>query len=341
MGVLKIREAKRAGARLVIGLAGQSGDGKTLTALLLAWGLTNFNSKKIGFIDTENKRGSLYANALKDADGVIHTFMIGDLEPPFTPARYAEAIKEFQAAGVEVLVIDSVSHEHEGTGGLLEMREPLPGTKAKRDNYAKSEHKKMMNVLLQSHMHIICCVRARETVHLGKDEKNQTVYIPQGVQPICEKNFMFEMTASLMMRNRGKQQTLLKVPDELMHILGRQAGFITADDGKLLRDWVDGGEQLDAAVEKAKSDLQLTCEKGLAALQAAWKALPAALRKKISENGACPDEYKQSAEAFDKAKTEGEDDSTAGLESLNDQVLNGSQEGAATDGTTDAEPNAS
>jgi hypothetical protein len=321
MAVLKIRKAKRAGARLVLGLAGQSGDGKTFTALQLAWGLAGFNAGKVGFIDTENKRGSLYADSLKDAAGVIHEFLIGDLEPPFSPARYAEAIKEFQAAGVEVLVIDSISHEHEGTGGLLEMREPLPGQRGKRDNFAKAEHKKMMNVLLQSNMHIICCVRARETVHIERIG-NETKYIPQGVQPITEKNFMFEMTASLMMQNRGLQQTVLKCPADLAHILGRESGHITAADGEMLRAWVDGGEQLNAPVEKAKSDLQLVCEQGLAALTAAWKALPAAVRKAIQANGACPEQYKASAQAFDDLRTQG-DDSTAGLESLNDQVLGG------------------
>lgn len=320
MGVINIRKAKRAGARLVLGLAGQSGDGKTLTALYLAWGLAGFDSTKVGFIDTENKRGSLYANALKDDQGVVHEFLIGDLEPPFSPARYAQAIKEFQAAGVEVLVIDSISHEHEGTGGLLEMREPLPGQSGKRDNYAKSEHKKMMNVLLQSHMHVICCVRARDTVKLEK-VNGRTEYIPQGVQPICEKNFMFEMTASLLMHDQGRQQTVLKCPEELRHILGRERGHISAKDGELLRAWVDGGEQLNAPVELAKSDLKLTCEQGLEALQAAWKKLPAAMRKAISPSGACPDDLKESAKAYDAMKTQGGDGAAAGLDDLNSQVL--------------------
>lgn len=316
MAVINIRKARREGARLVIGIAGISGSGKTYSALQLAYGMANFDASKIGFIDTENKRGSLYADTLVDGHGEVQQFYIGDLEPPFTPQRYADSIKAFQDAGVEVLVIDSISHEYEGTGGVLEMREPLPGKVGKRDNFAKAEHKKMMNTLLQSNMHVIVCVRAREKVELKKEGGN-TVYIPLGVQPICEKNFMFEMTASLMMWDEGKSQQVLKCGSELRPILGRQTDYITSADGKALRDWVDGAKQLDPLVEAARSDLKLVCEQGLAALTAAWKKLPATTRKAISADGKCPDEYKLSAQEYDSLRTK----TDPGLDDLNSEVM--------------------
>lgn len=334
MAVINIRLAERQGARLVLGLGGLSGSGKTKTALLLAWGLAGFDSTKVGFLDTENRRGSLYADALKDEQGKVHKFYIGDLEPPFTPARYTEAILEFQKLGVEVLVIDSATHEYEGTGGVLEMSDPLPGSNARRDNYAKAEHKKFMNALLQSNMHIIACIRAREKVKLEK-QGTKTVYVPQGVQPICEKNFMFEMTCSLMMWNAGKEQDILKCPDELKAILGRQQGYITAQDGKALRDWVLGGAQLDTEVELARSQLKTTCEQGTEVLAAAWKKLPAAVRKSISADGKCPDEYKRAAEEYDRLKLAPPDEA---VDDLNKQLLGGAaggtpaEEGTGTDG---------
>ena len=318
MGVLNIRKAKRAGARLVIALAGQSGDGKTRTALEVAYGLANFNPQKIGFIDTENRRGSLYADVFvkHPTHPTEEQFLIGDLEPPFTPIRYSEAIKEFQAAGVEVLVIDSTTHEYEGTGGLLEMREPLPGQKGKRDNFAKAEHKKFMNTLLQSNMHVICCVRAREKVEISQNG-GQTVYKSLGVMPIQEKNFMFEMTASVQMLDQGRQQMVLKCPEELRAILGRETGYITSADGQALRQWVDGAVQLDPEVEKARSELKMICQDGIAALTAAWKALPAKIKKAISPTG-CPDEYKRSAEEFDKLRKPAADPD---MDDLNSDIL--------------------
>ncbi|CAG2144577.1 hypothetical protein LMG31506_03037 [Cupriavidus yeoncheonensis] len=328
MSTIQIRKAKREGARLVVGFSGISGSGKTRSAIELAYGLANYNPEKIGFLDTENRRGSLYAEVLREhpTHPTDVEFWIADLDPPFTPQRYSDAILQFQKLGVEVLVIDSVSHEYEGTGGVLEMREPLPGKVGKRDNIAKAEHKKFMNTLLQSNMHIIACVRAREKVIIEKqkDEKTgrmETVYIPQGVQPICEKNFMFEMTASLMMWDEGKSQQVMKCPGELRAILGREAGHITSADGKALRDWVDGAKQLDPAVEAARNTLRTTTEQGMAALVAAWKALPASIRKAIGPNG-CPDDLKASAQAFDQQRA----DAAAGdaeLADLNASVLGG------------------
>lgn len=302
MTIFTIEEAQREGARLVVGLAGVSGGGKTYTALQVAFGMANYNSKKVGLLCTENKRGRLYSDCLVDPKtGEVQRFLVGDLTPPFSPARYIEAIAMFEKAGVEVLVIDSGSHEWEGQGGCEDIAH-AGNPRNPAWNKAKQEHKSFMNALLQSPMHIIVCLRAREKVKLVKRD-GKTEYEPQGVLPICEKNFTFELTASLMMWNEGKSQEVLKCPSELRAILGRQEGYITAADGAALRAWVDGAKQLDPEVERARSNLNLVCEQGMDALVAAWKALPAAIRKAISPDGKCPDVFKSSAAAFDKQRT--------------------------------------
>jgi hypothetical protein len=317
MSIFKIEEAEREGARLVIGLGGVSGGGKTFTALQLAWGMANYDSKKVGFICTENRRGRLYSDALRDADGVIHKFLIGDLQPPFSPARYIEAIQAFVKAGVEVLVIDSVSHEWEGIGGCEDIAH-APGRdgqapKNPRWNDAKREHKSFMSVMLQSPLHIVACMRAREKVKLVKRE-GKTEYEPQGVLPIQEKNFTFELTASLMLWNGGKERDIIKCPAELQSIFGvageAASGYLTAEAGKALRDWVDGAKSVDDEVKRARDSLQLVCEQGMEALQKAWKALPAKVRNAIDKKG-CPDDLKKSAQAFDAARAAANDNQKA------------------------------
>lgn len=322
MSAISIRKAQRAGARLVIGFAGISGSGKTRTAIEFAYGLAGYDASKIGFIDTENRRGSLYADVLKNhaTHPTDVPFWIGDLEPPFTPERYSEAILEFQKAGVEVLVIDSVTHEYEGTGGILEIREPLPGQKGKRDNIAKDRHKKFMNVLLQSNMHIVPCIRAREKVVIEK-QKGETVYIPQGIQPVQEKNFMFEMTASLLMFDAGRRQELIKVPNELGKMLGRGEGYITSADGYAVRQWVDGGGQVDPEVELARATLRTSTEGGIEAYRTAWKATPARVQKALHSDGT-HERLKASAEAYDKMRAEAKPGGQE-LQDLNDEVQAG------------------
>lgn len=319
MSVLNIRQAEREGARLVVGVSGISGSGKTYTALQLAYGLANYDASKVGFLDTENRRGSLYADALRDEAGSVQKFLIGDLIAPFSPARYIDAIMQFQNAGVEVLVIDSVTHEWEGPGGCEDIANAgnprLPDWKK-----AKAEHKRFVTAMLQSNMHVIACIRAREKVKVSKQD-GRTVVEPLGILPVCEKNFMFEMTASLMMWAEGRQQQVMKCPAELRDILGRENGYITAADGKALRDWVDGARQLDPAVEQARNVLQSATGEGMAALEAAWKTTPIDIRKKLGADFI--HSLKDSAQEFDAMRAR---DSSRTVENLNSAVMgNGDQ----------------
>lgn len=303
MSVIQIRKAQREGARMVIGIAGQSGTGKTYTAIKLAYGLAGGKGEKVGFLDTENRRGSLYADIVQDP------FLIGDLYAPFSPQRYIDAIRAFQDAGVEVLVIDSVSHEWEGTGGCEEIAGQATN-KVVGWQRAKEQHKRFMNVLLQSDMHVIACIRAREKVDFT-DPKNPR---PLGVQPICEKNFMFEMTASLLMLDSGRRQQVLKCPSDLVPILGREDGYITEEDGKRLRHWIAGARQLNPDVERHRNLLNCTTEQGMDALREAWKATPKAVRDALGQPFL--EQLKASASAFE---TIGEPEKPATVQMLNEQ----------------------
>lgn len=311
MSVINIRTAEREGARLVIGLQGISGSGKTFTALQLAWGMANFDSSKVGLLDTENRRGSLYADALRDADGNIHRFLVGDLDPPFSPARYIEAIRAFEKTGVEVLVIDSVSHEWAGQGGCYDIAK---NTTKRIDDWltAKNEHKRFMNAMLQSNMHIICCIREAPKTDFS-DPKNPKAL---GLMPIQESQFVFELTASMQMYGEGMYQNVLKCPAELRPILGRGEGYITADDGKALRDWVDGAKQLDPKVEAYRNRLRSATEQGEAHIRECWDKTPAGIRKALGD--AFFASLINAAQAFDQSRTSQEQ---ADLDDLNDQLM--------------------
>ena len=294
MGIIQIQKVQREGARVLIMLCGVSGCGKTYSAIQLAYGMANGDAGKVGFLDTENGRGKFYA------DTVPEPFLYGELKPPFSPDRYIQAIEEFSKTGVEVLIIDSGSHEFEGIGGIQEIAE-AGNPKMPNWNRAKAAHKKFMSALLNSPMHIILCLRAREKAKPEKGPDGKVIYQDLGLQPITEKNVVFEATASLMLHDQGTRQDAIKVPAALQDILGRGEGYLSADDGKALRAWVDGAKQLDPKVEHAKGVLQLAAEQGMEALKKAWADLPKAMQKAIGGTKGCPATYKASAEAFDQA----------------------------------------
>lgn len=311
--VIQIREAQRQGARLVIGLQGISGSGKTYTALQIAHGLAGMNAAKVGFLDTENRRGSLYADSLKKPDGSVDRFLIGDLPPPFSPQRYIDAIAQFEAAGVEVLVIDSVSHEWAGQGGCYDIAK---NTTNKIDNWllAKAQHKRFMSAMLQSSMHIIACIREAPKTDF-KDPKNPKSL---GLMPIQESQFVFELTASLQMWGEGKQQAVLKCPADLRDALGRERGYITAQDGLALRAWVNGATvQADPAVLKWRDRLLAICEQGVNVTNDAWGKTPPAVQAALGPDFKAT--LLASAREFD-AQREAAHGADNAVDALNNQI---------------------
>lgn len=273
--ILQIRPVKREAAKLVIGLAGQSGEGKTFSALQIALGLAGGDPSKVGLLDTENRRGSVYSDIF-DLPGNKRPFMIGDLVPPFSPARYITAMREFSNAGIEALVIDSTSHEWEGEGGCEEIAQN-PSKRIADWLTAKREHKRFMNALLFLPCHVIACFRAREKTSF-KDPKNP---VSLGIQPITEKNVLFEMTASLLVSNRGYHRSEIKIPRCLHPILGSGEvdGYLTEDHGRQLRDWVGGADP----IERSKNILRLAASSGTDALKAAFVALDKPTKHALNE----------------------------------------------------------
>jgi hypothetical protein len=258
-------------------------------------------------IDTENRRGSLYANVLPQP------FNILDFYAPFSPARYIEAIDAACQAGAEVIIIDSTSHEWESEGGCEWIANQTRFPDWKR---AKAEHKRFMTHMLQSPAHIIACTRAREKVDFS-DPKNPR---PLGIQPIQEKNFSFESTVSLMMHDQGRRQDVLKCPAELQQVLGRGDGYLTAADGFALRQWVDGAAPIDQETEHHRGMLQNATERGLQALQTAWQSTPSRVQKKLGRPFL--EQLKAAATEYDSLRG-GANQVPSAVAALNDQENTG------------------
>lgn len=243
------RKAVREGVGLLIGLAGESGSGKTYTAMRLAAGISG--AARFAVIDTEAGRAKHYADAFK--------FDHGDLKPPFRPAAYMEAIKAADEAGYPVIVVDSMSHEHAGEGGLLDWHEEELDRMAgqdwkKRDscNMAawikpKAAHKQMVQRLLQVRAHLILCFRAEEKIEMkrnadGKMEivKKQSTTGLDGWLPISEKSLPYELTASFLFRSTAPgipRPIKLQEQHKPLFPLDKP---ITEESGRLISEWAHG-----------------------------------------------------------------------------------------------------
>jgi hypothetical protein len=244
----QIKKAVRKAIPAIICLYGKSGGGKTYSALKLAQGLVG--KERICLIDTENGRASHYADEFD--------FDIIDLDPPFTPARYIQAIKTAQDSGYKAIVIDSISHEWEGIGGCLEMAEGKTGLQAWAK--PKEQHRKMMNMLLQAKSHIIFCARAKDNLEQVKIN-GKTEIVNHGLVPIQEKNFPFEMLITLKMEDKGKVsiEKCVKGLEESLKI----SGYINENHGKIIADWINQGAKVDLEAKQLMAEARAEAMKGV------------------------------------------------------------------------------
>ena len=167
------RPAKRSKAKLRLALTGPAGSGKTASALLIARGLTD-SWERIGMVDTEAGSGELYVGS-KMGDTKIGSYNVLPLEAPYTPSRYIEAVKLAEEAGLDVLIIDSLSHAWEGEGGVLEMHDLATMASKSQNSYfawrdVTPQHKALIDKILTSKIHIIATMRTKTEYVLG--EKN-------------------------------------------------------------------------------------------------------------------------------------------------------------------------
>ncbi len=98
--MMLLRVSSKKQAKIKLALQGCAGSGKTYSALFLTYGLCG-DWSKIAIIDSENESADLYAH--------LGSYNVLSLQDNFTPETYMEAIGICEDAGIEVIIIDSIS----------------------------------------------------------------------------------------------------------------------------------------------------------------------------------------------------------------------------------------
>lgn len=245
MSALTLRKAERKQAKLRISLSGVPGSGKTYSALLLARGMASAWNK-VALIDTENRRGDLYSD--------LGDYNILTLENPFSPERYIEAIEACENAGIEVIVIDSMSHEWDGKGGLLESNELTAATRFKGNTWAawsisKPRHQKFIERIIQSPCHIIGTMRSK--IETAQDDKGKVRKI--GMKDIQKDDTAYEMTIVFNIERSGHYAIAEK---DNTHLFDTRDPFvITVADGEAIKEWNLTGAKIPVDYSKIKEQI--------------------------------------------------------------------------------------
>lgn len=224
---MELRKAQKSKSKLRVGIAGVSGSGKTYSALLLANGLADWN--KICIIDTENGSADLY-------DG-LGEYNVITLKAPFSPEHYIEAIKTAEQAGMEVIIVDSITHEWDGEGGCLEIVDKLGG---RYQDWGKvtPRHQKFIQSILQSTAHVITTVRKKQDYAMTQDTNGRLKVEKKGLKEITREGFEYELTLSF---DIGQNHLANTSKDRTGLFMDKPEFLITAETGKTVKNWAEKG----------------------------------------------------------------------------------------------------
>jgi hypothetical protein len=248
--VFQAKPAEREQVPLLVGLVGPSGSGKTFSALRLAEGIRSIVGGEIVLVDTEARRALHYAADFR--------FQHLQFDAPFGSLDYLDALRHCATLGAGVVIVDSMSHEHEGPGGLLEFQEAeltrIAGTdeaKRKRSQMLawakpKAARRQLINEMLQlSIPALIFCFRAKEKIKPvpGKEPENL------GWMPIAGEEFVFEMTMNCLLTPASKgcpdwnpslrgELQMVKMPGQFAHLTGQLDEAMGAE----MALWASGAE---------------------------------------------------------------------------------------------------
>lgn len=233
MAQLAFRRATRQAVKLKIGVQGPSGSGKTEGALHLARALAP--NGKIALIDTEHGSASLYADRF--------TFDTLELEPPFTTKRYLEALNAAVDAGYEVVVIDSISHQWAGEGGILDrkgIKDSSPGSNS-YTNWAPftKEHEEFKARLLQADIHVIATVRSKQDYILETNDRGKSQPVKVGLAGVQREGMEYEFSIMFELQMDHKARVS---KDRTNLFEGQAVDFREPAAGKAIVAWLASAE---------------------------------------------------------------------------------------------------
>ncbi len=235
---MQLKKATRKQVKLRLNISAPSGAGKTYSALRMAKGICG-DWDKIAVIDTENGSASLYSD--------LGSFNVIDLSPPFQPEKYIQALNACVEAGIEVIIIDSSSHEWTC---LLEENELLAQSSFRGNTWSAwskttPRHDKFINAVLHCNAHVITCTRSKMETVMGEGKKVHKV----GMKDQQREGWEYELTVSLNI----DRDTHLAIPskDRTNLFEGKQPFLITEETGILIKNWCESGvSELQVAINE-------------------------------------------------------------------------------------------
>ena len=240
--IMNLRQSERKNAKMKMALQGPSGSGKTYSSLLLAKGLTDGDFSRVSIICTENGSADLYSH--------LGQYNVLSLKPPYTPDVLIEGIDVCLKAGMEVIILDSISPVWDY---LIGLHSSMPGNSFTNWGKITPLQNKFINKILQSDAHFIATMRTKQDYVLN--QKNGK-YVPEkvGLKAIQRNDLDYEFT---LVFDIDIKHYATSSKDRTGLFVDRPEFVITDKTGKRIKDWCNSGESLQGVKDEIKACLTL------------------------------------------------------------------------------------
>jgi hypothetical protein len=232
---MSFKKASRSAKYLRILIEGPSGSGKTYGALLMAYGMLKLLKEgEIFVIDTEKGSSNSYTNI------VDREYFVGDISAPYHPEALRQKLQEAADAGAKVVIVDSITHFWEGSGGCLEINEVLARSKFRGNTYAAwSETKKIWRGLIEFinalPCHVILTGRSKtETAQVNEGGRSTVKRL--GMKLLAGDGLEYEMDLAFAVVHDQHLATCIK--DRTALFVDKIPAAITPEFGERLVTWL-------------------------------------------------------------------------------------------------------
>src|SRR5690606_1707342 len=243
---MELRKSERKKAKIKMALQGPSGAGKSYSAILLAQGLTGGDMTKIAVIDSENGSADLYSH--------LGNFNVLQLKNSFSPESYIQALEICEKAGMEVIILDSISQCWDF---LLDFHASLTGNSFTNWNKVTPRQRAFVDKILQSDTHIIATMRTKQDYVLNNRDGK---FVPEkvGLKAVQRDGVDYEFT---LVFDVDIKHNATASKDRTGLFRDKPEFQINAATGKKILKWCQGPmnqETLEKMVEESLNVNQLT-----------------------------------------------------------------------------------
>ena len=265
----EISKAEREKLKFSAMYMGATGSGKTVGALITAKGLIQgmypdldpSSQKfwdKIGVIDTEHNRSKIYADTTIGND-YIGRFVHVEFEPPFDVDGYIAAAETLKSAGCNVIVVDSLTHAWNDTGGLLELHNDMGGQFATWKKINPIIKRLYAAFTSDPDVHIITTVRSKMKYEATTTETGKMGVSKIGLKPVMRDDFEYEVLSALHF-DEDHKVTVVKDNTQVFD----SGVFMTANYGKELYEFLTQGIDITAKKEERRKVVVANIEEYIA-----------------------------------------------------------------------------